>query len=129
AYGADLAPGTYNVAVSATDALGNAGNDATTDELVIDLTVQDIAITVTPVVTNDSTPPMAGTVDDNAAAVELLIDGASYNATNNGDGTWSLADNIIAPLAEGVYSVLATATNGGLTGIDTTNDELAIDLT
>jgi hypothetical protein len=33
-----LSEGTYDVSVTATDTLGNSGSDATTDELVIELT-------------------------------------------------------------------------------------------
>ena len=126
----DLAPGTYNVSASATDTLGNVGNDATTNELVIDLTVQGIVITVNSLATNDRTPPLTGTIDNNGAAIQVQVDGSTYNATNNGDGTWMLADNVITPqLPEGAYNVVASATNGGLSGTDTSNNELTIDLT
>ncbi|MCH7312774.1 Ig-like domain-containing protein, partial [Acinetobacter sp. ANC 4805] len=43
-----------------------------------------------------------------------------YVATNNGDGTWTLADNSLAALAEGSYSVTVTATDlAGNVGTDT----------
>ncbi|MEQ1067966.1 hypothetical protein, partial [Acinetobacter chenhuanii] len=52
-------------------------------------------VTVTTVLTNDSTPPLTGTVNDPAAKVVVTVDGVNYPATNNGDGTWTLADNTL----------------------------------
>ncbi|MEC8748674.1 MAG: Ig-like domain-containing protein, partial [Pseudomonadota bacterium] len=54
-----------------------------------------------------------------------------YTATNNGDGTWTLADNIVALLAEGNYTAVVTATDAvgnvatdtGTVVIDTSIDE------
>ena len=31
-------------------------------------------------------------------------------ATNNANGTWTLADNSLSPLVDGAYNVVATAT-------------------
>ena len=54
---------------------------------------------------------------------------ARLPATNQGDGTWTLADNTITPpLADGVYDVQVTATDAvGNVGTDATTDELTID--
>jgi len=41
----------------------------------------------------------------------VTIDGNDYTATNNGNGTWTLADNIVALLAEGNYTATVTATD------------------
>ncbi|MCZ6774819.1 MAG: DUF4347 domain-containing protein, partial [Proteobacteria bacterium] len=84
-------------------------------------------VTVDPLTTNDTSPQLTGTVDDPTATISVTVDGNVYAATNNGDGTWTLADNSIAPaLVEGNYDVDVTADNGEI-GTDT--DELAIDLT
>ena len=45
--------------------------------------------------TNDSTPALSGTVDDPTATVSLVVNGNTHAATNNGDGTWALADNTL----------------------------------
>ncbi|MFJ1521902.1 Ig-like domain-containing protein, partial [Acinetobacter sp. ABJ_C1_1] len=45
------------------------------------------------VLTNDSTPALSGTVNDPTAKVVVSVDGVNYPATNNGNGTWTLADN------------------------------------
>ena len=85
-------------------------------------------MTITPLVTNDTTPALAGTVDDVAATVEVKIGADTYAATNHGDGTWTLADgDITTPLAGGVYDVVVTATDAvGNGGTDATPDELEI---
>ena len=124
-----LAEGTYQVIATATDAVGNVGNDPTTNELVIDTT--DPVVTVDALTTNDTTPQLTGTVDDPAATISVTVDGNGYVATNNGDGTWTLADNAISPaLAEGTYEVAVSATDAaGNTGNDGTTLELVIDTT
>ncbi|WP_283201993.1 Ig-like domain-containing protein, partial [Acinetobacter sp. 230853] len=54
---------------------------------------------------------MSGTVNDPTARIEVSINGSTYQAINNGDGSWSLADNIIAVLPEGLINVTVTATD------------------
>ncbi len=124
-----LADGTYNVTATATDTLGNAASDGSTNELRI-LTAAPV-ITVNAITTNDTTPAMTGTVNDNAATITVQVNGITFPATNNANGTWTLANNTITPaLAEGVYSVIARATNAAaVTGQDSTNNELTIDVT
>ena len=98
--------------VSATDAVGNVGSDASVDELVVDTTAP--VVTVNGLSTGDNTPQLTGTVSDPTATVEVTVNGTTYTATNNGDGTWTLADNSIAPaLADGTYDVSVTATDCG----------------
>ncbi|QRN23514.1 hypothetical protein H0H24_09315 [Acinetobacter baumannii] len=46
--------------------------------------------------TNDSTPALTGTVNDPTATVVVNVDGVDYPAVNNGDGTWTLADNTLS---------------------------------
>ena len=89
------------------------------------------AVTVTPLLTNDTTPQLTGTVDDPAATIAVTVARTQYAAVNNGDGTWTLPDNAIGPpLASGVHDVLAAATNAdNSTGYDETADELTIDTT
>ena len=70
-------------------------------------------------------------MNDPNAVVVVTIDGNDYTATNNGDGTWTLADNIVALLAEGNYTAVVTATDAvgnsnsasGSVIIDTSIDE------
>ncbi|MEC4983931.1 MAG: Ig-like domain-containing protein, partial [Oscillatoria sp. PMC 1076.18] len=118
---------TYDVVVTATDPSGNVGVDETDDELTI---IAPLEVTVDPLVTDDNTPPLTGTVNDPNADVVVTINGIDYPAINNGDGTWTIPDNVIEPLEDGTYDVVVTATDDdGNTDIDDTLDELIIDTT
>jgi hypothetical protein len=125
---ASLSAGTYNVTATATDTAGNVGVDATTNELIVDLTAPTVAIT--PLTTNVASPALSGTVNDTTATISVTVDGETYTAVNDGDGTWSLEAGTIADLVAGTYSVTVTATDAaGNVGTDSTSDELVIDLT
>ncbi|QDG37652.1 Ig-like domain repeat protein [Alteromonas mediterranea] len=104
---ATLAEGSYPTSVSATDAAGNTVTN--TGTVIIDVTAPTVAIN--DLTTNDTTPELSGSIDDPNAIVVVTIDGNDYTATNNGDGTWTLADNIVALLAEGNYTATVTATD------------------
>ncbi|MCQ8849646.1 Ig-like domain-containing protein [Alteromonas stellipolaris] len=124
---AALAEGSYPTSVTATDAAGNTATN--TGTVVIDTTAPTVAID--DLTTNDTTPELTGTVNDTNAVVVVTIDGNDYTATNNGNGTWTLADNIVALLAEGNYTATVTATDAvgnsdsatGSIVIDTSIDE------
>ncbi|GAB4190928.1 MAG: hypothetical protein Kow00105_05130 [Phycisphaeraceae bacterium] len=124
-----LPDGVYDVTVTATDAGGNIGNDATSDELVIDTTAP--SVTVDSLATSDATPELTGTVSDAQATIEVTVDGQTHQAINHGDGTWTLPDNTITvALADGVYDVMVSATNLAqppAVGNDATVNELRID--
>lgn len=121
-----LSDGTYDVSVSATDAAGNVGNDTTTDELIIDTI--DPTVTVDSLLTNDNTPTLTGTVNDASASINVTVDGNTYSASNNSDGTWTLTDDTVSPLIDGTYDVTITATDdAGNIGNDGTSNELVID--
>ncbi|EXS22085.1 bacterial Ig-like domain family protein, partial [Acinetobacter sp. 742879] len=102
-----LSEGAHSVTVTATDLAGNTGTDTGT------VTIDTIAPVVgfTDASTNDTTPALTGTIDDPAATVVVTVDGVDYPATNNGDGTWTLADNILPVLADGPHTVNVTATD------------------
>ncbi|EFF84905.1 hypothetical protein HMPREF0013_03044 [Acinetobacter sp. SH024] len=72
------------------------------------------------VLTNDSTPALTGTVNDPTATVVVNVDGVDYPAVNNGDGTWTLADNTLPALTDGPHTITVTATDAaGNAGTDT----------
>ena len=52
-------------------------------------------VTINPLVTNDTTPELSGTINDISATITVTVNGSAYAATNNGDGTWTLADDTI----------------------------------
>ncbi|NLF15815.1 MAG: hypothetical protein GX595_00960, partial [Lentisphaerae bacterium] len=90
------------------------------------------AVTVAPSVTALGRPVLNGTVSEAGAVVEVSVDGTAAAAVNHGDGTWSLDLSGVLPgdLAEGVYDVVAVATDAaGNRSEDDTVDELRIDRT
>ncbi|RSP57343.1 Ig-like domain-containing protein [Acinetobacter baumannii] len=102
-----LADGPHTITVTATDAAGNVGND--TAVVTVDTTAP--VVSFTDASTNDTTPALTGTIDDPAATVVVTVDGVDYPAVNNGDGTWTLADNTLPVLADGPHTVSVTATD------------------
>lgn len=118
-----FADGNYTVTVSVQDTEGNEASD--TINVVVDNTPPDV--TVDTKTTSDTTPPLSGTVSDPDATVSVTVNGTTYNATNDGGGTWSVADNVVGPLAPGTYDVQVSATDSvGNIGTDTTTNELTI---
>ncbi|MDX7882293.1 Ig-like domain-containing protein, partial [Acinetobacter nosocomialis] len=61
--------------------------------------------------TNDSTPELTGTVNDPTATVVVTVNGVNYTAVNNGNGSWTLADNTLPVLTDGPHTVTVTATD------------------
>jgi hypothetical protein len=123
-----LNQGTISISATATDGASNT-SPATT----VNVTHDSIAptVSVVPQITIDTSPALSGTIDDPTATVSVTVDGNTYAATNNGDGTWMLADNTISPpLSDGTYDVLVTVTDSvGNTNTDVTTNELVIDTT
>ena len=80
--------------------------------------------------TNNTSPALTGTVTDPAASVTVRVNGSSYAATNNGDGTWSLPQGDISTLGAGTYNVVATGVNtSGTAAFASTVNQLSIDTT
>ncbi|NBB96452.1 MAG: hypothetical protein GVY16_12040, partial [Planctomycetes bacterium] len=124
--------GTVGIDLSAgqdiADAAGNAlptVEPATDETYTVDNTAP--TVTVDPLITTDNTPPLSGAVDEADATLEVSVDGQTVTPTNNGDGTWRLADGTLAALANGTYDVAVTATDpAGNAGSDATADELTV---
>jgi hypothetical protein len=104
-----LPDGVYDIAVTATDALGNSGSDATTWELTIDTIAPQV--TIDDVTTTNTSPELTGTVDDPQALISVTISGQDYKAVNNGDGTWILISGAVETLAAGTYDAVVKATD------------------
>ena len=121
----DLTDGGHSITARQTE----SGKLESSDSPALNVTIDTVApvVTVDELITGDPTPPLTGTVNDNDAVVTITVDGNSYDAVNNGDGTWILLDNTIAPLSEGIYDVNAVATDmADNVGSDATTDELTI---
>ncbi|MCH7337953.1 Ig-like domain-containing protein, partial [Acinetobacter sp. NIPH 2699] len=111
----------------ATDPADNSSDPATAvvDAVAPVVSLDDLS-------TNDQTPALTGTIDDPLATIVVTVDGVDYPATNNGNGTWTLADDEVAELADGDYEVTVTATdpagNVGTTTGTVTIDTVAPDV-
>ncbi|MEG3756287.1 Ig-like domain-containing protein, partial [Psychromonas arctica] len=123
---ATLTEGEIAVSVVATDAANNS-SDAATGTITVDLTAP--AVAVTSITTNDTTPLLTGTVEDNEATVIVTVNGIEYEATNNADGTWTLADNELAALSEGEIAVSVVATDAANNSSDAATGTITVDLT
>ncbi|WP_200802141.1 Ig-like domain-containing protein, partial [Halomonas cupida] len=113
-----LVDGEITVTAEGTDAAGGALS--LTDTTTLDATAPTVALD--PLTTGDATPALSGTVDDPDATITVSVDGTDYDATNNGDGTWSLPDDTLAALPEGDNTITVTATDaaGNETAVDAT---------
>lgn len=128
-----LTVGTLNVKDLSDNRLDGDGNGVGGDDFVTSFEVTSesspITVTVNTLSTMDNTPELTGDVDDPAASISVAVDGQVLTATNNADGTWTLADNALSMLADGTYDVAVTATNTSGDYTDNTTGELTIDAT
>ncbi|MDN2665071.1 Ig-like domain-containing protein, partial [Psychromonas sp. 14N.309.X.WAT.B.A12] len=122
---AALTEGEIAVSVVATDTANNS-SDAATGTITLDLTAPTVA--VTSITTNDTTPALSGTVNDNDATVVVTVNGIEYDATNNGNGTWTLADNELVALTEGEIAVSVVATDTANNSSDAATGTITLDL-
>ncbi|MEG3756292.1 Ig-like domain-containing protein, partial [Psychromonas arctica] len=128
---AELAEGDVVISVSASDEAGHTDSATTTIE--VDTTAP--IISVDSLTTTDNTPMLTGNVDDTTAVVIVTVNDIEYEATNNANGSWTLADNTLPTLDDGetVITVTATdaagnsATNTGTVEVDTTGLNVSID--
>ena len=103
--------GTVQVYVSQTDAVGNIGDD--TKNLTKD-TIVPIADFDT-LLTKVKSPKLTGLVNDTTATVQVKVAGKTYDADNNGNGTWKLdAGDIDPELTSGTYTVSVIVTDSAL---------------
>ena len=111
-----LADGTHAITSRATDPAGNSSGISAALTLTVDATPPvlstpalaggiDNSANITPV----NRPTLTGTADPNST-VTVIIDGVTVGtATAGSDGAWSFA--VTTPLADGVHSVVTTATD------------------
>ncbi|RBW42413.1 hypothetical protein DS885_15630, partial [Psychromonas sp. B3M02] len=127
----ELAEGEIEISVSASDEAGHT--DSATNSLEIDTTAP--VVSVDSIITTDNTPMLTGSIDDPTAVVIVTVNDVEYSATNNADGTWTLADNTLPALDDGETVITVTAsdaagnsaTNTGTVEVDTTGLNVSID--
>jgi methionine-rich copper-binding protein CopC len=127
----ELSDGVYNVEAIATDVAGNSSVDLTTNELIID-TVNQTIPTINTLITKNKTPTLTGIVNSSDTLTVQL----NNNTYTNNDGyltiyptnTWTLIVPNEHSLQDGIYDVVATATDSlGNVSVDTTSNELTVD--
>ncbi|RBW47929.1 hypothetical protein DS885_00330, partial [Psychromonas sp. B3M02] len=123
---AALTEGEIAVSVVATDTANNS-SEVANGTITLDVTAP--TVTVESIITNDTTPALTGTVDDNDAAVVVTVNGVEYDATNNGNGTWTLADNALTALTEGEIAVSVVATDTANNSSEVANGTITLDVT
>lgn len=74
-----------------------------------DITAPVVTLNTTDTV--ESQPSLSGTIDDSSASIQVVINSLVYPATNNGDGSWTLAAGVIPPLVIGYTTVEVQATD------------------
>lgn len=97
----DLVPGSNTLTLHAT---GGCPEADTTETLT--LNYSPITASVNTQITTKKSPALTGTIDNPDVRVYVEIDGHTYEAHNNRDGTWTLPAGRISPgLADGSYDV------------------------
>lgn len=116
---------------AARDAANNPNNAG--PGLPPSVTIDNIApvLTVNPLSTTDRTPPLGGTVGasgvDADGLVTITVNGQSNTVAATGND-WSLPDNTLVSLNDGIYDVEAVAFDiAGNLGSDATTNELKVD--
>ncbi len=128
-----LGEDTHNITYIETDVNGNESSKSPVLSLVIDTTVPGTG-SATTLATSDRTPALNGSLSspsDPSDLITVTINGSTYSAVNNGNGTWTLADNTITPnLPDNTYDVVVTTTDlSGNTQASTSTAALVIDMT
>lgn len=105
-----LADGTYDIYFYEPNMPANASFPS---GLIIDTTKPEATVALPSKFLADDiqSPSINGTVDDPNATIIVTINGKSYTARNNGDGTWTLAAGTIDQLDVGEYEVLVAITD------------------
>lgn len=112
-----------------TDLAGNANLSTGVITLLFDDQTPPV-VTVDSIFTNNQNPGLTGTIDDLEATVKVIVNEQVLNATNTGDGFWSVAaGSLAADLAEAEYTVKAFATDATENKSDTVSGFLDVDIT
>jgi hypothetical protein len=127
----DVAPtasGAVTASANANAAFDAAGNGNATASASVTFDNSGPTIQIAPLVTNNTTPTITGSVDDPAAKVVVSVGGQTINATVAANGNFSAT--VPTPLAPKTYDVTATATDKlGNTSTKTQPNGLVIDTT
>ena len=119
-----LSDGSYTVNVTATDDAGNVSPQGS-GTIVID-SAPPVAPTVDDLTTADTTPTLTGTAEAGSTVICNGWNGTVYTATADGNGDWSITTTV---LADGTYTVSATATDAAGNDSSPGTGSLTVDAT
>jgi len=120
--------GDATIVVSGADTVGNSGESTNVTALDIDRTPP--LVTISSLVTNDTSPALSGTINEPTSEIHLILAGQDPPIVNNGDGTWTLADDLLDPLGQGVHDIPVQAVDiAGNVGTYAGIGALIIDIT
>ncbi len=105
----DLKDGSYTVVATAFDPNTNVQLISQTFTDIIKIKNKNLNVQITTEEADSRQPEITGTVDDPNAEVVVEINGKTYNAINNGDGTWTIPAGTVDPLTNGEYIIIANA--------------------
>jgi hypothetical protein len=100
--------GTYQYRVKAVDKAGNESGWTNWCQITLDRIAPVVGFSG--LTTTDTTPPLSGTINDDLASVEVIINNMPYSAVVS-SGTWSIANDSIKPLDVGSYNVTINSTD------------------
>ncbi|MEZ6191653.1 MAG: hypothetical protein R3C45_10235 [Phycisphaerales bacterium] len=89
--------GVYSVLVVGTDSSGNTGNDQTSGELLIDNAAPVVTVNTLRPPAPRLRSPARSMISTSSTDVSVMVNGNIYAAINNGNGTWTLAAEVISP--------------------------------
>ena len=118
----------HTLTVTVSDGTATSASETVTVD-VNDLDEIAPIISVDDLITSDPSPALSGTIDDHTATISITVAGQTLAAANNGDGTWTLADDALSILVEGSYTISATATDDNDNTSNMVTATLTVDLT
>lgn len=118
--------GLVSVLVKAGAVTGTNGTNAASTTLTRVYDSIAPVLTINPLVTNEHTPTITGTIDDPDRPVTVTVNGQTFNATVTGNN-WSAV--VPDDLPNGTYTVVASGSDAaGNLGTATLTDGLVVDL-
>lgn len=123
-----LSDGSHNLSAIATDLAGNASSASTTNVLTVDTSAPTAPVINAMTSPNtDDTPTVSGTSEPNMAIKIYANTIQVGTATANASGNWT---TVVSSLADGTYSITATATDPGpRTSVDSAARSYSVDTT
>ena len=102
------------------NAKNSLSKDDSSESIIAPFDAEGVVISVSNIITNDTTPIITGTTNDPDADIVINVGGDDYTATNNGDGTWTLLIDQELDEGDSTITVVATDPSGNTTEVTAT---------